>query len=66
MGIIKSGKALFQIEGQEEIILNEGDSFYEPKNQNILHFDNASATEPMTFIAIYLKENNEKNTKIIK
>lgn len=66
VGIIKSGKVLFQIEGQEKIILNEGDSFYEPKNQNILHFDNASSTESMTFVAIYLKEKNEKNIKIIE
>lgn len=66
IGIIKSGKVLFQIEGQEKIILNEGDSFYEPKNLNILHFDNASSTESMTFVAIYLKEKDEENIKIIE
>lgn len=65
VGYIKSGSVLFQIEGKEPIILKEGDSFYEPKNENILHFDNASNDKPMTFIAFYLKEKNEENVKII-
>jgi quercetin dioxygenase-like cupin family protein len=65
IGIIKSGKILFQIEHQDKIILNEGDSFYEPKGLNILHFDNASATDPVTFVAIYLKEGNEENIQFI-
>jgi len=59
VGYIKSGSVLFQVEGKEPIILNEGDSFYGPKNENILHFDNASNDKPMTFIAFYLKEKNE-------
>ena len=65
VGYIKKGKVLFQIEGQEPIILKEGDSFYEPKDLNILHFDNASSEEEMTFIAFYLKEGDEKNVKLI-
>jgi gentisate 1,2-dioxygenase len=32
LGIINSGEAVFQIEGQEKMILHEGDAFYEPKN----------------------------------
>ena len=65
VGYIKSGSVLFQIEGQDPIILKEGASFYEPKNTNILHFDNASKDKPMTFIAFYLKEDNEANVKIV-
>lgn len=65
VGYIKSGSVLFQVEGKEPIILKEGDSFYEPKNENILHFDNASNDKPMTFIAFYLKEKNEENVKIL-
>lgn len=65
VGYIKSGSVLFQIEGQDPVILKEGDSFYEPKNTTILHFDNASATMPMTFIAFYLKEDKEENIKIL-
>ncbi len=66
VGYVKSGKVLFQIEGEEKIILNEGDAFYEPKNKNILHFDNASNDKPLTFVAFYLKEANEDNIKIIE
>jgi len=65
VGYIKSGSVLFQIEGEEAVILKEGDSFYEPRNANILHFDNASKEEPMTFIAFYMKEHKEANIKII-
>ncbi len=65
VGYIKSGSVLFQIEGQPSIILKEGDSFYEPKNVNILHFDNASNDKPMTFIAFYLKESGEDNVKLV-
>jgi len=66
VGIIKSGEAIFQIEGQKSVLLREGDAFYEPKNTTILHFDNASAEKPLIFTAIYLKEANEENIKFIK
>lgn len=66
LGIINSGEAVFQIEGQESVILHQGDAFYEPKNINILHFDNASAEKPLIFTAIYLKEGSEENIKFIK
>jgi quercetin dioxygenase-like cupin family protein len=65
VGYIKSGSVYFQIEGQDAVILKEGESFYEPKNINILHFDNASKDKPLTFIAFYLKENKEENIKIV-
>jgi quercetin dioxygenase-like cupin family protein len=66
VGYIKSGTVLFQIEGQDSVILKEGDSFYEPKNTIILHFDNASTDKPVTFVAFYLKEGNEANMKLIR
>lgn len=66
LGIINSGEAVFQIEGQEKVVLHEGEAFYEPKNVKILHFDNASAEKPLVFTAIYLKEGNEENIKFIK
>jgi quercetin dioxygenase-like cupin family protein len=65
VGYIKSGSVLFQVEGKKPIILKEGDSFSEPKNVNILHFDNASNDKPMAFIALYLKEENEENIKLV-
>ncbi|MDG4651286.1 cupin domain-containing protein [Chryseobacterium arthrosphaerae] len=66
LGIINSGEAVFQIEGQQKVVLHEGDAFYEPKNVKILHFDNASAEKPLVFTAIYLKEGNEENIRFIK
>lgn len=65
VGYIKSGSVLFQVEGEAPVILQEGDSFYEPKNVNIQHFDNAAKDKSMTFIAFYLKESHEENVKII-
>ncbi|REC50121.1 cupin domain-containing protein [Chryseobacterium pennipullorum] len=66
LGIIKSGEVVFQIEGQEKVILHEGDAFYEPKHVKILHFDNASKEKPLVFMAMYLKEGNEENIKLLK
>ncbi|MBP2615331.1 cupin domain-containing protein [Chryseobacterium jejuense] len=66
LGIINSGEAVFQIEGQEKVVLHEGDAFYEPKNMKILHFDNASAEKPLVFTAMYLKAGSEENIKFIK
>jgi quercetin dioxygenase-like cupin family protein len=65
VGYIKSGSVLFQIEGEAAVILKEGDSFHEPRNKTILHFDNASKDKPMTFIAFYLKEKNEANVRVV-
>jgi quercetin dioxygenase-like cupin family protein len=64
VGYIKSGTVIFQIEGEDQVILKEGDAFYEPRNKNILHFDNASKDKPLTFAAFYLKE--EAKQEIIK
>ena len=65
VGYILSGEVLFQVEGEEKKILNPGDAFYEPKNKTILHFDNASADEPLVFIAFYLKESGEEMIKML-
>lgn len=59
LGYVVSGSVLFQIEGQSEQILEAGSAFYEPKNQPILKFDNASENIPLVFIAYYLLEDNE-------
>ena len=59
VGYIASGSALLQIEGKPSRILFTGDAFLEPANTRILHFDNASATDPMTFIALYLLSEDE-------
>jgi quercetin dioxygenase-like cupin family protein len=59
VGYVASGSVLFQVEGEPARILRAGDAFFEPPNQKMLHFDNASPTEPMTFIAFYLLDAND-------
>ena len=55
VGYIAEGSALFQREDEAEPrTLPSGSAFYEPADTVILRFDNASATEPMKFIAYYL------------
>lgn len=65
VGYVVSGIVLFQIEGEKPLILKAGDAFYEPKNKTILHFDNASKDQPMTFVAFYLKEGAEENIQLL-
>lgn len=65
VGVVRSGSVLFQIEGEESQVLNEGEAFYEPRNVTVLHFDNASAEKPLTFVAFYLKEADEENIELL-
>jgi quercetin dioxygenase-like cupin family protein len=59
VGYIAKGSVSFQVEGEALKTLHEGEAFFEPPNKTMLHFDNASDTEPMTFIAFYLLNENE-------
>lgn len=65
MGVVKSGTVLFQIEGEEPRYIPQGEVFYEPRNKTILHFDNASSSEPLVFIAFYLKEADEPGIELL-
>jgi quercetin dioxygenase-like cupin family protein len=58
-GYIAKGAVNFQVEGVPLKTLHQGDGFFEPPNRTMLHFDNASNTEPMTFIAFYLLDEND-------
>ena len=62
-GYIASGSVTFQVEGEPQKTLHAGDAFFEPPNKKMLHFDNASTTEPMTFVAFYLLD--EKDRELI-
>ncbi|GAB4028957.1 cupin domain-containing protein [Spirosoma koreense] len=66
VGYVVSGSVLFQIEGEEKRVIHQGEAFYEPKDKVILHFDNGSPQEPLTFIAFYLKEADEALIKLVK
>lgn len=54
VGHIVEGAAVLQVEGQSPQQLATGAAFYEPAGTVIARFDNASATEPMKFVAYYL------------
>src|SRR5450432_2750977 len=62
VGHVASGTLLFQVEGEPSKILKTGDAFFEPADTPIVHFDNASETEPLKFIAYYLVN---KETELI-
>jgi quercetin dioxygenase-like cupin family protein len=60
VGYIASGSVSFQVSGEPAQTLHAGDAFFEPANTTILRFDNASAEKPMTFIAFYLLDENDR------
>ena len=64
-GYIAEGNCTFQVKGQPVQNLKAGDAFYEPANTHIEHFDNASATEPMKFIAFYLMGDESELIKML-
>ena len=51
-GSIVAGSVAFQIEGEPEIILKPGDSFFEPEGVRIARFDALDAD--VAFVAHYL------------
>lgn len=59
VGCIVSGALLYQLKGGDPMIIKTGEAFFEPRDQPVLHFDNASETEPLVFTAFYLVEENE-------
>ena len=60
VGYIARGSVNFQVEGEPPKTLHEGDAFFEPPSKTILHFDNASDTDLMTFIAFDLLDENDR------
>lgn len=58
-GYVSQGAIYYQVAGQEAVILKAGDAFYEPVGPDILHFDNASKTEPAVFTDINLEQSGE-------
>jgi quercetin dioxygenase-like cupin family protein len=60
VGYIAKGTAVFQIEGEPEQTLPTGSAFYEPADTVIADFGNASETDPMTFVAFYLLDDEQE------
>lgn len=65
VGQIISGTCLVQVEGEEPQILTTGDTFYEPADTTVIHFDNNSETERMKFVAYYLTNGEQKLVEIL-
>ena len=59
LGYIVEGTAIYEIEGEPAQTLNAGSAFYERADAVIANFGNASDTEPMKFVAIYLKDGEQ-------
>jgi len=59
VGYVVAGQIHFQVEGEPPRRLRAGEAFYEPAGATILHFDNASPTQPATFVALYLAGQDE-------
>jgi quercetin dioxygenase-like cupin family protein len=59
VGYIAEGTVVFQIEGQPLQTLPAGSAFHEPAQTVIARFDNASDSDPMTFIAFYLLDGDQ-------
>jgi quercetin dioxygenase-like cupin family protein len=65
VGQIVSGMCLIQIEGENPKILKPGDTFYEPAETPVIHFDNYSESEPMKFVAYYLTNGEKELIEIL-
>jgi len=65
VGIITCGTCLLQVKGKPEQVINAGESFYEPADTPITHFDNYSDNEPMIFVAFYLKDGEQELIELL-
>ena len=59
IGYIAAGAAILEIEGEPPQHLPTGAAFHESAGRTILRFDNASAEEPLHFIATYLLDGEQ-------
>ncbi|WP_417711036.1 hypothetical protein [Roseibium aggregatum] len=59
IGLVARGRIIFQAEGEQARIIDEGAPFYEPAGPRILRFDNMSATEEAVFIDFSLEREGE-------
>ncbi len=60
IGLVTVGSFTFQLEGEELRTLHTGECFFEPAGRTMLHFDNASATEPAEIVCFYLGDESDQ------
>lgn len=58
-GYVMKGEIIYQVEGEKQVILREGDAFSEPVGARILRFENASVTEEATFVHFNFQQPGE-------
>ncbi len=66
VGLIVTGAATFQIEGEAAQTLPAGSAFYEPAETVIADFSNASNADPMTFVAFYLLDGDQALIRMLE
>lgn len=59
VGYVVKGEIIYQVEGEKQKLLREGDAFFEPTGKRILRFDNASASQEAIFIDFNLEQKGE-------
>lgn len=60
-GVVNQGTIAYQEEGGEETLLNEGDTFFEPQDVNILKFNN-TGSDTAVFTVFYIVDKQESPT----
>lgn len=60
VGVVTAGSFVFQPDGEPSRVLHTGDSFFEPAGHKIIHFDNASTTEPAAITVFYLTDTESR------
>jgi quercetin dioxygenase-like cupin family protein len=60
VGVVTAGSFTLELEGKPAQLPKTGDSFFEPAGRTILHFDNASTTEPAEIVCFYLADTKER------
>jgi hypothetical protein len=62
---IVAGAAIVQSEGEADHTVAADAVVYEPANRIIARFDNASITEPLKFIAYYLRQGEQELIRML-
>jgi quercetin dioxygenase-like cupin family protein len=65
-GYIAEGAAVLQVEGEDSQLLPAGSAFHEPAGKTIARFDNASSSDPLTFIAFYLLDGDQELIEMLE
>ena len=61
LGVVKEGRIIFEIEGEQKQHLEVGDTFYEPAGVRVAKFNNDEDTPPRNLLcSIYLVKMKKK------